>query len=60
MFKSGIWSNFSTNFLQYKKQRRPPGKKKNRGKNVSPRNRKVCDSISAALLSKLSQYLHFG
>jgi hypothetical protein len=32
-----------------KKQWRPPSKKKKRGKNLSPRNRKACYSISTAL-----------
>jgi hypothetical protein len=40
-----------------KKQWRPPCKKKKRGKNLSPRNRKACHSVSTAhnLFNKLTQ-----
>jgi hypothetical protein len=39
-------------FVYKKKQWRPPSKKKKRGKNLSPRNRKACHSVSTALLLK--------
>jgi hypothetical protein len=38
-----------------KKQRGPPSKKKKRGKNLSPRNRKACHSVSTALLKSVAE-----
>jgi hypothetical protein len=38
-----------------KKQWRPPSKQKKRGKNLSPRNRKACHSISTALLQSVTE-----
>jgi hypothetical protein len=42
-------------FLQEKAQRRPPSKKKKRGKNLSPRNTKACHRISTALLKSVAE-----
>jgi hypothetical protein len=39
-----------------KKQRRPPSKKKKIGKNLSPRNRKPCHSISIALMQSVEEH----
>jgi hypothetical protein len=38
-----------------KKQWRPPSNKKKRGKNLSPRNRKACPSVSTALLKSVTE-----
>jgi hypothetical protein len=38
-----------------KKQWRPPSKKKKKGKNLSPRNRKACHSISSALNQSVTE-----
>jgi hypothetical protein len=38
-----------------KKQGRPPSKKKNRGKKLSPRNIKACNNISIALLKNVAE-----
>jgi hypothetical protein len=38
-----------------KKQWRPPSKKKRRGKNLSPRNRKARHSVSTALLKNVAE-----
>jgi hypothetical protein len=38
-----------------KKQWRPPNKKKKRGKNLSPRNRKTCHSVITALLKSVTE-----
>jgi hypothetical protein len=37
------------------KQHKPPSKKKTRGKNLSPRNRKACHSIRTALLQSITE-----
>jgi hypothetical protein len=42
------------NFLQ-KKQWRPPSKKKEREKNLSPRNMKACHSVGTALLKSVAE-----
>jgi hypothetical protein len=42
------------NFLQ-KQQWRPPSKKKKRGTNLSPRNRKACHGVSTALLKTVAE-----
>jgi hypothetical protein len=42
--------------LSYKKQQwRPPSKKKKRGKNLSPRNKTACHSVSTALLKSVAE-----
>jgi hypothetical protein len=42
--------------MSYKnKQWRPPSKKKKRGKNLSPRSRKACHSVSIALLKSVAE-----
>jgi hypothetical protein len=42
--------------LSYKKKQwRPPSKKKKRGKNLSPRNRKACHSIDVALPKSVAE-----
>jgi hypothetical protein len=38
-----------------KRQWRPPSKKKKYGKNVSPRNRKTCHSVSTALMQSVAK-----
>jgi hypothetical protein len=38
-----------------KKQWRPPGKKKKRGKNLSPKNRKACHIVNTALLKSVAE-----
>jgi hypothetical protein len=38
-----------------KKQRRPPSKRKKRGKNLSPGNRKACHSVSTALMQSVAE-----
>jgi hypothetical protein len=38
-----------------KKQWRPPSKKKKRGKNLSPRNRKACHNVSTNLLQSVAE-----
>jgi hypothetical protein len=38
-----------------KKQWRPPSKKKKRGKNLSPRDRKACHSVSTALVKSVAK-----
>jgi hypothetical protein len=37
------------------KERKPPGKRNKRGKNLSPRNSKACHSISTALLQSVTE-----
>jgi hypothetical protein len=46
------------NLLTRKKQWRPPSKEKNRGNNLSARNRKACHSISIALLQSVALKYH--
>jgi hypothetical protein len=42
--------------ISYKKKEwRPPSKKKKRGKNLSPTNRKACHSVSTALLKSVAE-----
>jgi hypothetical protein len=38
-----------------KRQHKPPSKNKKRGKNLSPRNRKACHSISISLLHDIAE-----
>jgi hypothetical protein len=38
-----------------KRQYRPPSKKKKRGKNLSPRERKECHGVSTALLKSVAE-----
>jgi hypothetical protein len=42
-------------YILQKQQHKPPSKKKKRGKNLSPRNRKACHSISTALLQSIAE-----
>jgi hypothetical protein len=50
---------FKKKYAYKKKQHKPPGKKKKRGKNLSPRNRKACHSISTALLQGIAEHFIF-
>jgi hypothetical protein len=42
--------------MSYKKKHsRPPSKKKKRGKNLSPRNKKACHSVGTALMKSVAE-----
>jgi hypothetical protein len=42
--------------MSYKtKQWRPPSKKKKRGKNLSPRNRKACHNVGTTLMKSVAE-----
>jgi len=45
-----MFNDIKSTIFYKKKQWRPPSKKKKRGKNLSPRNRKACHSTSTAFL----------
>jgi hypothetical protein len=46
---------FRCKIFYKKKPWRPPSKKKKRGKNQSPRNRKACHSVGTALLKSVAE-----
>jgi hypothetical protein len=54
MFDEGVTKEM-IKYLTRKRQWRPPSKKKKRGKNLSPRNKKACYSISTALLKSVAE-----
>jgi hypothetical protein len=56
LFTASTTVGEKSNLLVYfykKQQHKPPSKKKKREKNLSPRNRKACHSISTALLQSI-------
>jgi hypothetical protein len=56
MMHMDITVNMVNLIISYRKKHlRPPNKKKKRGKNLSPRNRKACHSVNTAFLKSVAE-----